>query len=70
MRTIKQWFELVEDEGLRAELLEALQDDFATKERDSFVLAVAGGFLWNKSNKGVDYWLSVILNPPQLLPHA
>ena len=63
-KTIKQWFEEVEDEGLRELLLERLEGQgpgFATGSfrTDSFKDAVNRSFDWNRSDEGHNFWCDV-----------
>lgn len=62
-RTIKQWFELVEDEALRAELIALMQ--YGDEQYADFQSALASSFYWHDSPQGWDYWQNVMDNPPQ-----
>lgn len=59
MKTIKEWFESIEDETIREKALANLINDMSEIPEKSLSEALVGSFSWTKSPEGFNYWYSV-----------
>lgn len=57
-KTIKEWFESVEDEDLRKKLLSNMDEEDQDNEEPSLLEAIRGSFIWNDTPEGHEYWIS------------
>ncbi|WP_372938106.1 DUF3310 domain-containing protein [Seonamhaeicola sp.] len=61
MKTIKEWFELVEDDKLRKELLDNYDESYNYFENKANTIsrAIDYGFEWSETKQGQDYWNNI-----------
>ncbi len=56
MKTIREWYEIVGDDAIRAKLLANLYPSVANDVKPTFKEAVTSGFPWGHSLEGYEYW--------------
>jgi hypothetical protein len=59
MKSIREWFEGVQDVELRTKLLARLDPFYADLQERSLFNAIYNGFYWGSTPEGFDYWLGV-----------
>ena len=58
-KTIKEWFESVENEWMREKLLDNYNVDNTHNIEESFLEALRNSFVWVDSKDGSDYWCDI-----------
>jgi len=62
MKSIREWFEGVQDVELRTKLLARLHPAYADLQERSLFNAIYKGFNWERTPEGFDYWLGFVDN--------
>ena len=60
MKTVRQWFEGVQNETMRTRLLEVMDADWGRLSVSKFSEAICEGFLWGSTAEGFDYWSNLV----------
>jgi hypothetical protein len=61
MKSIKEWFEGVQNDEMRKRLLELMQQDtWGDLNVTRLTTAICNGFNWGRSKEGFDYWDNMV----------
>lgn len=61
MKTVKEWFESIKDEDVRQKALANMLDSECNTPKTSLGNAIFGGFYWDKSKEGMNYWYAQMI---------
>lgn len=66
MKTIKEWFELIEDDEIKSKALINLNVNNYNIKKSSLSSAIHAAFTWANTVEGHNYWDRIYRNPPKL----
>lgn len=57
MKTIKEWFETIQDEEVRERALRNIK--YSNEEAINLAAAIGNGFKWSYTSEGHRYWMKI-----------